>query len=91
MKLLKLIEILRDRDNWTYDSNWNSRYFHKPTGIYLFTGIICWNKEGKEIYSSLFGSTFVLPYFVNKMKKHLEKKDKDSLDNIYDRWKAQVQ
>lgn len=91
MKLLKLIEILRDIDNWTCCDVAYNRFTHKPTGIYFFGGIIIWNKEGKEIYSSLFGSTFVLPYFINKMKKHLEKKDKDSLDDIYDRWKAQVQ
>ena len=83
MKLLKVIDLLRDRDNWTYDFN---RYIHVPTGIYFYTGIIIWNSKGQEIYSTLFGSTFVLPIFINKIKKHLEKKSTESLDAIYQKW-----
>jgi hypothetical protein len=85
MKLFKIIDILRDRDNWKYDSI-NCRYTHIPTGIYFFTGIIIWNSKGEEIYSTLFGSTFVLPIFINKIKKHLEEKSTESLDEIYQKW-----
>jgi hypothetical protein len=83
MKLLKVIDLLRDRDNWTYDYN---RCIHTPTGIYFYTGIIIWNSKGEEIYSSFFGSTFVVPIFINKLKKHLEKKNPENLDAIYEKW-----
>lgn len=83
MKLLKVIDLLRDRDNWTCDSN---RYIHTSTGIYFYTGITIWNSKGEEIYSSFFGSTFVLPFFINKIKKHLEKKNPENLDAIYEKW-----
>jgi len=85
MKLLKIIDLLRDRDNWTYIPI-HDKYVHTPTGIYFFTGIIIWNDKGQEIYSSLFGSTFILPFFIRKIKKHLEEKITDSLDEIYEKW-----
>ena len=85
MKIFKIIELLKDKDNWIIDSG---RFLHKPTGVYFFTGIIIWNKEGKEIYSSFLGSTFILPFFISAIQKHIQEKETDTLDKIYNNWKA---
>jgi len=61
-------------------------YTHTPTGINFFTGIIIRNSKGEEIYSSFLGSTLVVPFFVNKIHKHLENKISDNLDAIYEKW-----
>ena len=83
MKLLKVIRLLKDKDNWSCDGI-NNRYVHNPTGIYFFSGVIIYNSNAKEIYSSFLAWTFVIPFYIKALKKHLQKKD--SLDEIYQNW-----
>jgi hypothetical protein len=85
MKILKVIELLLDKDNWFND---HDCYVHKPTGIYFYSGVTIWNSNRKEIYCSFIGSMFILPFFINRIKKNLEEKNPDNLNEIYRNWKA---
>ena len=90
MKILKLIEILKDKSNWSYkDGSSYSGIVHKPTGINCYGEYTFWNKEDKVIYETgIIAIMFIKP-LVKKIKTKLNTKGLMSLDTIYDAWKAE--
>lgn len=86
MKLLKIIEILKDRSQWTTDTCCGE-IKHKPTGIYAYGGYTFW-KDGESIYEPNPWAALFTIYYVGSIRKYLQNKDqKNSLDNIYLEWK----
>lgn len=83
MKLLKIIEILKDIDNW--DNDKFTGIIHKPTGIYCYGGYNFW-KDGKNIYEPNFWAGFLTVHYVNVIYNYINKKKENTLDDIYNKW-----
>lgn len=87
MKLLKIIEILKDINNWDYREDSDRFIIHKPTGIYTSRGMLfCKDMEVVYVPNLLF--TFITEYHVNGLHKTIKNiNEKYNLDNIHHEWK----
>jgi hypothetical protein len=84
MKLFKMIEILKDKENWKYDKN-SIRKTHVPTGIHCYSGANFWDKNDKLVYDVGFLSFTILDFYIKALERHLDIKE-DSFDEIYYNW-----
>ena len=85
MKLLKMIEILKDKKNWQKNER-SSGKTHVPTGIYCYSGANFWDKDGNIIYDVGFFAFSIIDFYVRALDRHLNKDETERFDEIYYKW-----
>lgn len=88
MKLLKIIEILKDIAQWE-SFGFLGGLKHKPTGVKCYNGDNFW-KDSDTIYETNPLFAIFTGYYVKVIRKHIKNRNKNNnLDEIYNKWQLE--